>query len=176
MKYLILYIFLITSIGVHAQIKVGTIDPNNTILQLEKYSGLKKRFDELKQVRTEELNQLEQQLAGLQEQIIQINADTESSQEEHWEKYIQAQSKYQYVEIRLFQRNREIVNELQRRESELLQPFYTAFNASIEEIALEESLNLILNPNFITDELKKKIGKDNFIDITALVVERIAEK
>lgn len=171
MRKLIVLVLLVSAYtSLSAQFKVGTMNPDSARMQIEEYQLLVKRFDRLTQEKLNEVNWLKEMMAEIEQRL---KAETKISSQEEQMKLMQ---KLKMLDNELIIKQSEVYEELNRREMELTQPFEQKFAASIEEIALEEGLNLVLHPDHITEEFKKYIGKEHFVDITDLVIQRVSEK
>ncbi|NVJ64828.1 MAG: OmpH family outer membrane protein [Flavobacteriaceae bacterium] len=168
MKKTILVILLLVSYSsLRAQIKIGLIDPNAAKEQIEEFQMLKQRYLKLRESKLAEIDSMNKVLEDIKQEM---NGATDERQRSG------LLYKLDILSSKVSRKTIEIIEGLNERERNLVQPFDIKLSASIEEIALEEGINMVLNPNHIPDGFQKYIGSENFIDITELVVERVGEK
>lgn len=167
-RVILVALALCLSVSLQAQIKIGLIKPEEAMLKIGQFKELKMRFDQLQQARTRELDSLRSIGDSLLAQLEEARKNGQNETREIEQKL--------QLNIEHFRQKEQLAQqELAKREKELSQPFYALFNSIIEEIALEEGLNMVLNPNGIDESFRKYIGEKNFIDITDLVLERAEE-
>jgi len=157
------------SFCVQAQVVIGTINPADALNQMAEYQAIIKRIessDDYKYmlvVKKDLTKRIEEQSDKLKQAKTQEEASL-------------AYSTKLGLEAEMNRRVTPLLKQFEERKRQLTQSLEFKVNAAIEEIALEEACSMVLNPTLISDDFRSYIGEDNFIDITALVVERVAEK
>lgn len=167
-KVILSFVFLVSSLGT-AQMQIGIINPEEAMLQFQEYKQADARFNQFIQSKEKELEKFREKVVEMENKANNYTGD--KSSEDFMLLVQNYRSYYQNYELWVNDYNRE----KNKREQELLVPLKSRFYASIEQIALEEGMSLVLHTDRISDELTKIIGKNNFIDITELVIERANE-
>lgn len=167
-KVILSFVFLVSSLGT-AQMQIGIINPEEAMLQFQEYKQADARFNQFIQSKEKELEKFREKVVEMENKANNYTGD--KSSEDFMLLVQNYRSYYQNYELWVNDYNRE----KNKREQELLVPLKSRFYASIEQIALEEGMSLVLHTDRISDELIKIIGKNNFIDITELVIERANE-
>ncbi|WP_268122067.1 OmpH family outer membrane protein [Roseivirga pacifica] len=169
-KYIIIPLLLIT-VSLSAQIKVGLIEPEKAMNHMPEYQELIQRFKQLSTVRMKELDSLEAM-------VVEKNAALQKAVNENKSQEVITSLNSEletFTEVFQIKRSN-YLQELGQREAQLLQSFNLKIEGSIEQIALEEGINIVMRADHIDEGFRRHIGKENFIDITDLIIERIAEK
>lgn len=168
-KTLVSIVAFLSFLSASAQLKIGTIDNDAALEQIEEYILIEKRiksseaykkFEFYKTFYNRDMQKIEKKWESVSslDDSLRVSAEIRNAKN-------------------LFERQtRSLKIELLKRKQGLLQSLTIKLHQSIEEIALEEGLNLVLHPAHIKPEFRAYVGKENFIDITELVIERISEK
>jgi Skp family chaperone for outer membrane proteins len=167
-KLIISFALLVSSFA-SAQMQIGMINPEEAMLQFQEYKEADARFNQFTQTNEKKLEQLREKIIEIENEAMNFSGDKNS---EEFYKLIQRRrfSKETYESL-----VNDYLRDKNQRVEELLMPLRSKFYSSIEQIALEEGLSMVLHTGRVSDDLTKIIGENNFIDITELVIERANE-
>lgn len=148
--------------GAEAQARFGYINSQQILAEAPGTAAAQSEFETAMTTYRQELEQLEQELATLQENYQRQQATLTAAQRETQEQEIQ-QKIVQYQ-----QRRQELEQTAQRRQAELVQPIMEQISEVIEEIRQEGNYSMIFDAS-----AGSLITADPALDLTQQVLERL---
>jgi len=161
---------------VAAETKIGIVDLQKVLKSSVAGKAAQKKFDDLRKAKQAQLEGREKELAKREKELIGARQEIEAAlqanggkpTDELKQKVLQLQDKGRKFEQDVLEhekKKREIVDELAKKEAELLKPIEDTIKTRVEAIAKERSLSLVLNRQVA-------IYVAEALDITAEVIKR----
>lgn len=159
-----------------AEAKLGVVDLQKVLTTTNAGKAARKKFEDLQKTKQSSLEKKERDLAGQEKDLMsqrqQIEKEAQASggnpSDELKAKVAQFQDKARRFEqqmMELDKRRREVMDELARKEAELLKPIEQTIKAKVDAIAKERGLDLVLDKRFA-------IYASDATDLTAEVIRR----
>lgn len=159
-----------------AEAKLGVVDLQKVLTTTNAGKAARKKFEDLQKSKQSSLDKKERDLAGQEKDLMtqrqQIEKEAQASggnpSDELKAKVAQFQEKARRFEqqmMELDKRRREVMDELARKEAELLKPIEQTIKAKVDAIAKERGLDMVLDKRFA-------IYASDATDLTAEVIRR----
>jgi len=174
-KYLLLVLVLIFSTDLTAQIKFGYVDYEAVLESNSEVAQLNERLEKYAEALRNEADSLDnlyrsvvQEMQGMDVQSMNPNGPE--------------RAKYENLNVRLMtlQENseiqkRELDQRYQQRQAQLMNPFFKKVSRAMDEIALENGVQVILDPTSAPEKIKKALESESVIDLTDQLTQRLLE-
>jgi outer membrane protein len=159
-----------------AEAKIGVVDLQKVLTTTNAGKAARKKFEDLQKSKQGTLERKEKELAGLEKELVsqrqQIEKEAQASggnpSEELRAKIAAFQEKARKFEqqmMELEKKRREIMEDLTRKEAELLKPIEQTIKTKVDAIAKERGLDVVLDKRFA-------IYASDATDVTAEVIRR----
>ena len=159
-----------------ADAKIGVVDLQKVLTTTNAGKAARKKFEDLQKSKQGTLERKEKELAGLEKELVsqrqQIEKEAQASggnpSEELRAKIAAFQEKARKFEqqmMELEKKRREIMEDLTRKEAELLKPIEQTIKTKVDAIAKERGLDVVLDKRFA-------IYASDATDVTAEVIRR----
>ncbi len=159
-----------------AEVKIGIVDLQKVLKTTVAGKAAQKKFDDLRKAKQGQLEAREKDLAKREKELVNARQEIENAlqanggkpTEELKAKVIALQDKGRKFEGDVLEhekKKREIVDELAKKESELLKPIEDTIKAKVDAIAKERGLGVVLNRQVA-------IYVAEALDITGEVIKR----
>lgn len=159
-----------------ADVKVGVVDLQKVLKTSVAGKAAQKKFDDLRKAKQAQLEGKERDLGKREKELLGNRQEIEKAAQESGGKpteelkqkataFQEKVRKFEQDMVELDKKKREIVDELAKKEAELLKPIEDIIKTKVDAIAKERGLGLVLNRQvaiFVADAL----------DITAEVIKR----
>lgn len=161
----------------HAETKIGVVDLQKVLHSTVAGKAAQKKFDDLRKAKQGQIESREKDLAKREKDLIAARQEIEAAaqaakdkppSDELKAKVIVLQDKARKFEQDVMEhekKKREIVDELAKKEGELLKPIEDTIRTKVEAIAKERALGIVVNRQVA-------IYVADAIDITAEVIKR----
>ncbi|HCD51618.1 MAG TPA: hypothetical protein DEQ34_04165 [Balneolaceae bacterium] len=169
-KQLLLFLFAITlSVPAFSQVKIGYMNPNEVLSQLEEVATVEQAINSLIEQRDQDLiaksTQLQQDLAAYEEGKALLNEEARATKEQELLKRDQE----------LQEERDTYLNEVRQKRSMMLQPIIMRMDSVMTDIAEEMNLDLILNQGTSYGDAIIFYAQDERLNITPIVIARLKE-
>lgn len=167
---------LLAAPALAADVKVGVVDLQKVLKTSVAGKAAQKKFDDLRKAKQAQLEAKERDLGKREKELLGNRQEIEKAAQESGGKpteelkqkaasFQEKARKFEQDMVELDKKKREIVDELAKKEGELLKPIEDIIKAKVDAIAKERGLGLVLNRQvaiFVAEPL----------DITAEVIKR----
>lgn len=167
-KYITTLVFsVILTVAASAQVKIGYMNPNQVLSQLDEVAAIETQIDELATQRDEMLakkaTELQQDYLAYEEgKSVMAASAREQKEQELVDRDSQLQEEQQTY-----------INEIRQRRAQLLQPIMERLDNAIQAVAKEQGLDLVLNEGTTYGDAIVFYTNDEKLNITAQVLERV---
>ncbi|MEQ8577304.1 MAG: OmpH family outer membrane protein [Balneola sp.] len=174
-KYLLLVLVLIFSTDLTAQIKFGYVDYDAVLESNSEVAQLNERLEKYAEALRSEADSLDylyrsvvQEMQGMDVQKMDPNGPERAE-------YENLRIRFMMVQESLEATSRGLEQRYQQRRSQLLDPFFKKYQRAMDEIALENGVQVILDPTSAPEKIKKALESESVIDLTDQLTQRLLE-
>ena len=174
-KYLLLVLVLIFSTDLTAQIKFGYVDYDAVLESNSEVAQLNERLEKYAEALRNEADSLDnlyrsvvQEMQGMDVQKMDPNGPERAE-------YENLRIRFMMVQESLEATSRGLEQRYQQRRSQLLDPFFKKYQRAMDEIALENGVQVILDPTSAPEKIKKALESKSVIDLTDQLTQRLLE-
>lgn len=169
-QLLLFFISALLSTATFSQVKIGYMNPNEALSQIDEVLAIEKQIEQLIQTRDQDLvaktDKLQQDFTTYEESKGVLSAEARATKEQ------ELLSRNDALE----EERQNYLNEIRQKRTQLMTPVIERLNSAIESVAIEMGIDLVLNEATSYGDPIIYYSSEEKLNITAQVVAIISVK